>query len=348
MNLKELTVALSGTMSISGYETLNTKTLEELVGKYFDEIRTDAVGNHLLVKKCGKPNAPKALVDAHFDEIGMIVTDIKEGGFLTVTSIGGLDPSIMQASEVVIYGKETLRGVVASTPPHLIKATDSKKLKKIDELLIDTGYKKEEIEELVPLGTPVGFAPVYFDLQGERIAGKSFDDKACAAAAIWGLHDIDKNELAADVYLLLSCHEETDREGGVAAAAFGLEPDYAMVTDVNFARVPDTEKNETVVMGSGISLTMSAVTDRRLTALVGELCDEKKIGYTKVAAASHTGTNAMALGLVGRGVPVVDIGLPLKNMHTYTEIIDLADCRTLGKLVRAFVTSEKIAEVYGK
>ena len=348
MNLKELTISLCSVMSISGHEMSGEEALRELVAPYFDEYRTDAVGNHLFVKKCGKENAPVCLIDAHFDEIGMIVTDIKEGGFLTVTSIGGLDPSIMQASELKIYGKQTIHGIVASTPPHLLTPDAAKKLKPITELMIDTGYPKEELEKIVSLGTPVGFAPVYRELLNDRIAGKSFDDKACAAAAIWALKDIDKNELAADVCLLLSCHEETDRLGGVTAAAFGIEPDYAMVVDVGFALVPDTKKNECAVMGEGIILTLSAVTDRKLTKITAELFDEHEIKYTKIVAENHTGTNATPLGLVGCGVPVVDVGLPLKNMHTYTEMIDIHDSEALANAIREFVSSERIAEVFGR
>ena len=348
MNLKELTVSLCSVMSISGHEMRGEEALRELVAPYFDEYRTDAVGNHLFVKKCGKENAPVCLIDAHFDEIGMIVTDIKEGGFLSVTSIGGLDPSIMQASELKIYGKQTIHGIVASTPPHLLTPDAAKKLKPITELMIDTGYPKEDLEKIVSLGTPVGFAPVYRELLNDRIVGKSFDDKACAAAAVWALKDIDKNELAADVYLLLSCHEETDRLGGVTAAAFGITPDYAMVVDVGFALVPDTKKNECATMGEGIILTLSAVTDRKLTKMTAELFDTHEIKYTKIVSATHTGTNATPLGLVGRGVPVVDVGLPLKNMHTYTEIIDLKDSETLARAVREFVCSKEIAEVFGR
>ena len=346
MNLKELTISLCSIMSISGHEGRGEETLRTLVAPYFDEYRTDAVGNHLFIKRCGKENAPVCLIDAHFDEIGMIVTDIKEGGFVSVTSIGGLDPSIMQAGEVKIYGKQTIHGIVASTPPHLLKPDEAKKLKPINELIIDTGYSKEELEKIVTLGTPVGFAPVYRELLNERIVGKSFDDKACAAAAVFALYDIKKEELASDVYLLLSCHEETDHQGGVCAAAFGITPDYAMVVDVGFALVPDTRKNECAVMGDGIILTLSAVTDKKLTKMTARLFDDKEIKHTKIVSATHTGTNATPLGLVGRGVPVVDVGLPLKNMHTYTEVIDLCDAKTLQSFVKALVSSKEIAEVY--
>ena len=91
MTLKELIISLSGVMSVSGNERRGGEELKKLIGGVFDDYKTDALGNHLFIKKCGRPNAPRILVDTHFDEIGMMVTGIKEGGFVTVTNIGGVE-----------------------------------------------------------------------------------------------------------------------------------------------------------------------------------------------------------------------------------------------------------------
>ena len=153
--------------------------------------------------------------------------------------------------------------------------------------------------------------------------------------------------LAADVALLLSSYEETSAKGGVAPAAYRLRPDYAMVIDVNLATVPDVPKRETVPLGKGVSLSVSAATDRRLTRMTQELCREREIAHTMIAAPSSTGTNAISLNLVRGGVGVVDVGLPLRSMHTYNEVISLTDAASLCELVRAFITSEAIAEAFG-
>lgn len=347
MNLKDLTVSLCEIMSISGQEKLSSEGLLSIAKDYFDEYKIDDLGNHLFIKRCAKKNAPLIMIDAHFDEIGMLVKEIKDDGFLTVCAVGGLDSTIMQASRVVIYGKETIYGVISSTPPHL-RSHEKEDTIEVEKLLIDTGYSGKALRELVEIGTPVGFEPVYHELMNDRITGKGLDNKACAATALYALTNTKKEELAGDVCLLLSCFEETARCGGVAPAAFSLLPDYAMVIDVNLARVPDTPKSDTVVMGDGVSVSISAVTDKRLTDMTVELCKEKNIKHQRIAAPSSTGTNATALNLVGGGVPVVDVGLPLKNMHTYTELVDLSDSAELSRLVKEFVCSKEIAEVFSK
>ena len=348
MNFKELLVDICSLMSVSGWECREREALLSLIGRYFDESYTDGVGNQVFIKRCGRENAPRILIDTHMDEIGMFVSDIKEGGFLSVVNVGGLDTRILQACEVIVYGKKEIYGVVTSTPPHLQKPEDSKKLKEIGELLIDTGYSKAELEEMVRIGTPVGFKPKYTELLGGCIAGKSFDDKSCAACAIYAISVCEASELAGDVYLLLSAHEETVRMGGAGAASFAINPDYAMIIDVNHGKAPDTSKVDTVAIGGGPGITLSAATDRRLTRMTIALAEEAGITHQLTVAATSTGTNAPAIALVGSGVPVVDVGLPLKSMHTYNEVVSLADCEETTKLIREFITSRTLAGAFAK
>ena len=346
MELKELVMGLSSLMSITGYETYERDRLTELIGGGFDVCYADEVGNQIFVKKCGKENAPRILIDAHMDEIGMYIIDILDGGFVRVVNVGGLDTRILSAARVVIYGKKKIIGVIGATPPHLQKAGDNKKLPEVTDLLIDTGYTKEQLEELVRIGTPVGFVPEYTELLDGNIAGKGFDDKACAACAVHGIAQVEREQLAGDVYLVLSAHEETDRNGGAMAAANRIDPDYAMVIDVNLGKTPDTPKTETVAMGGGASLTFSAIVSKKLTKMTAQLADAGEIKYQYSVSPAHTGTNTPSIALALAGIPVVDVGLPLASMHTYNEVVRVDDCESIASIVREFIKSKEIAEVF--
>lgn len=347
--LKELIFSLCSTMSVSGFETRADAYLASLArDNKFDAYESDGVGNHLFIKKCGKEGAPKILVDAHFDEIGFMVTDICDGGFLRICSMGGSDPAILQACEVTVYGKERVHGVMTSIPPHLRADKSDDSLPEIKELFIDTGYTKEELEKIVSIGTPVGFAEGYCELLGDRIAGRSFDDKACGAAILWAVSNTPADQLAGDVYVLFSAREETSRLGGVSAAVFDVLPDYAMVTDVNLARVPDTKKADTVEIGKGVSIAVSAATCVPITKSTEELCVRCGIAHSMVAAPASTGTNSPSVNFAADGIPTVDIGLPLINMHTYSEIISMDDVEALCALTSAFVCDKDIAEKFSR
>lgn len=346
-DLKQLIISLSSLMSVSGHTMHDGDKLCALVGDYFDEIRTTPIGNYLFIRRCGRSGAPKILIDTHYDEIGMIVTGIREGGFLTFTSIGGLDTRILQAGEVTVYGKNgrSIYGVIGSTPPHLQKPGESGKLREIGDLLIDTGYSTSELEKFVRVGTPVGFRPKYTELKNGMITGKGFDNKSCGAAAVAAIAGIPADSLWGDVYLQFATFEEAGGYmPGAATGAFAVEPDCALVADVNLGRTPDTKKVDTVEVGGGASLTFSPLTDRKLTVVLRDAAKAADIKVQPCVAATDAGTDANIMGLVGRGIPTVDVGLPLKSMHTCTEAILLSDAEALRDLIRLFITSDAVAQ----
>ncbi len=347
MELKTLITTLSSMMSISGNENYSGRLLFDTVGGYFDESYTDQTGNHVFVKKCGREGAPKLMICCHFDEIGMVVTGIKEGGFLTVTNIGGVDTRLLPSEEVVIYGKEKIYGIIGSTPPHLKSAADADKLKTIGELLIDTGYPKEELEQICPVGTPVGFYPRYTALTNGRISGKAFDDKACGACAIYGICSVSREQLAADVYFVFTHREEVGSQGALTAT-YNIDPDYALVMDVTHAWIPEMEGMKWSALGSGVAIAMSAVTNRKLTKMAISICEEKGIKYTREACPGNTGTDANRTGTVRAGVPTVLASLPLRNMHTPSELLSLDDAEALARFTAEFIKSKEIAEVYAR
>lgn len=345
----EILKTLCDTMSISGNTRAAAESLRPLFEGRFDSIVTDPVGNVILTKKCGAENAPRLLIDAHLDEVGMMVSGICDGGFLRVAAIGGIDTRILQAADVLVYGKEVIRGVVASTPPHLQDPGDADKLVKMKDLLIDTGYSKEELETLAPVGTPVGFASGLRPLAGKILSGRGLDDKCCAASALLALEETPRESLAFDVTLVLAAFEETAHIGGAAPAAYSVSPDLALALDVDFGSAPDDGDNkELLPLGDGLSVTFSSVTSRRFTKAFIRLCEEKKIKYQLCVSAGSLGTDGEVLSVSRGGTSCVNLGVPLRNMHTYTEVISGDDALALADGVAAVMTSRLMAEETSK
>lgn len=336
--------ALSGVMSVTGFEGTEKQKVKGLVTG-FDECVEDAVGNVIFIYRCGRKNAPRILIDTHFDEIGMIVTDVKERGFLSFAPVGGLDLRTLSSADVLVWGERVIPGVISSTPPHLASKDGKSEMPEPADLLIDTGMETEELKKIVRVGTPVGFAPRYRRLAGERLVGKGFDNKACAAVAAHALGGVDKRLLAGDVYLVFSVQEEIGG-GGVAAGAYGVDPQYAMVIDVNLAFMPGAKTAESVAMKKGPSIARGVTVDKTLRRMTEAICDRENIPWQPSVAPVHTGTNTEDLHLVRAGIPTVDVGLPLIAMHTYTEELDLFDAEALSRLVAAFVTDREIGEAF--
>lgn len=329
---KELIEKLCNIMSVTGYEYKGYEEAKALISPYFDEVYEAVAGALVGVKRCGKENAPRLLIDAHFDEIGMIVTDILDGGYLSFSHMGGLDRRVMPASEVHVYGKERIYGVVCSKPPHLQAPGEFKKLPKLEEMLIDTGYSKEELEKIVSIGDGVGFYEKTASLLGDRICGRSMDNKCCCAAAVLAAAKVEREKMVCDLYVTLSSREEESMAGGCAMAAYDIRPDAAIVTDVTFSRFPGVDDYESAKMGEGASVSLSAVTDRYLTNRLIELAEGAELKLQKTVDATNTGTNATALTRCGDGIPTAVVSVPLTGMHTYNEIIDTKDVETAAEL----------------
>lgn len=338
--IKKTLYALCEQMSVSGFEYLAENKIRELCGDIFDSIEKTPLGSYVLIKKCGKENAKKMLIDAHFDTVGMMVTDIKKGGFLTVVNIGGLDTRVLPACEVTVHGNRDIYGLVTSTPPHLRKLGAST-VPSMKEIYIDTGYDKEELEKIVSVGDAVSYRFIFTEMANGYVTTSGLDDKACACGVIEAMREIPREELAYDIYVTISSQEETGKNGS-ARAAFGIEPDIAIITDVNFAKGDGTPDYECIKCGQGASVDISALTDKTLTRSILKLLKDKGVKHQIICEPGRTYTNNEGLLISGSGVRTAVLSVPLKNMHTPCETVNLKDIISLKEILGAIVREENL------
>lgn len=339
--LYSLVENLTSYPGISGFEDMAfdslTKYAEGL--NIFDEIGTTSVGSFYGIMRCGKENAPLILCDAHLDTVGFVVTELCEGGFLRIAPIGGIAAKILPSAEVDVYGKETIRGVFASKPPHLQEAGESEKKMNVTDLCIDTGLPLDELKKFVRVGTPAGFPCKLQKLLDNNLAGAGFDDRLCGAAIIRALMMVDKSSLNVDVAFQFSGNEETGYKGAMTTA-YRLNPDKAIVIDVTHAFVPGAPKTrEDVRAGNGGDICFSPQTNRAFTKHAVKVAESEGIPYQLSAAPGRTGTNSNAVQTTRDGIPTLLISIPLKNMHTMSEIVNMNDALNTSRLVAAVLKS---------
>lgn len=329
MNIKQTLRILTEQNGVSGDELEASRAALELLKKYAPEAETDAFGNVTAVIKCGKPEAKTLMLDAHIDQIGMIVTYIDDGGFIKVGACGGLDMRTMLAQSVTVHGSEPVQGVVCTLPPHV--SSDHSKVPEIGEISIDVGMSKEQAQRVISLGDRVTVNSCFRELSG-LVSAPSVDDRAGVCAILAALDMLQGKRLAYDLAICFSAQEETG-ERGVKQAAFRLAPDEAVAVDVSFGRTPDSEAHETAEMGSGAMIGASAVLDRGMTERLKRLAEENGIPYTIEVMPSSTGTNADAISVSRSGVKCSTVSIPIRYMHTSIEAVNIADIEAAARLI---------------
>ena len=325
--------------TVSGYEKMSAEAIIKLCSDYlgvnFDESYVTTTGSIVLAKKCGKPDAKKLCFDAHLDTIGFAVSEICGDGYLRLAPLGGIDVNILPSSEVLILGKQRIKGVVSSIPPHL---SSSDKLPSIGELLIDTGYTDEHLKEIVCVGNPAMLYPHFTQLLGDRVSTISLDDKVCIAAAVEAVKNTNTLENT-DLYLYLSSGEERGGNGSHHIYE-EISPDALIVLDVNFAKEKGSVDGEYGLISEGAMMSYSAVTSIKFTRFVENCAKGEKLQL--VNEMTWTGTNADVSARVGLGIPTAVVSVPIKYMHSSVELCDMNDVVSCANILT------KVAEEYDK
>lgn len=335
MQLTETLRRLCALPAVSGFEAQAAQAVAALFEPYCDTVEVDRNGNVLAYKACGQKDAETILLDAHLDQIGFVVTEVLDGGFLRFASVGGVDPRMLLAGEVTILADEPLYGVVSCMPPHLLKAGEQDKAVPIDEMLIDTGLK--DAKGKIKVGTPIVFAQQPIELAGGQFCSKCLDDRAGVAAILHAMEKLAKEEkLKCNIAVLISVQEEVT-ELGAQTGAYAVQPAYAIAVDVTHGKTPDGPSDGVFELGSGVAVGVGPNLHRGLTNLLIKTAKANDIDYSLEVMEGNTGTNAWTMQIVAHGIATALLSIPEKYMHTPVEVVKLSDVESVTDLIVEFI-----------
>lgn len=329
------------TASPTGSEMAVADILRSRLSEVADEIETDVMGSvHAILK--GKGEGPTVMFAAHMDEIGLMVTYISDDGFLSVSSIGGVDAAILPGMRVDVHAEnETLRGVVGRKPIHLIDADERKTVTALDKMVIDLGLPGEEVKEKVQIGDSITFG-VGFETFGKNMAiSRAFDDKAGVYVGTRVIEELQKAGRANGDFIFASTVQEEIGVRGAQTSAYSIEPDVGIAFDVTHATdYPGIDKGKfgDLACGKGVVIARGPNINPHVYTRLVAAAKKEDISYQVEAEPGVTGTDARAIQVSRGGNATGLISVPVRYMHTPTEVINLDDLEAAVKLVVRFVS----------
>ncbi len=310
-----------------------------------DEVGADALGNTWgIFRGADAPNAeghrPLLAMGAHLDVIGLVVTRLLPGGFLRVAPIGGIDRRALLGQCVIVEGRRPVPAVVCTVPPHLTAAQERTRLPSFDDLALDTGLWRAELQGCVAVGDRIHFVVDPVELCDGRLVAPGLDNRAGVAALHEAVRQLERIRLGWDVAVVANVQEEVGLRG-IAAVSRRLAPDVVVIVDVGFGDQPGVPEHQRAIVGKGPVLAIGPSLHGPLTRGILRLARRLDMPIQREAVAGASGTDAWALAAAG--APVALISIPLRSMHTPVEMVALSDVAATGRLLVAL--AQEIGEV---
>jgi len=340
MDLLNALKTLTNAAGVSGDEGEAARFALELLKEYAPGAAINSSGSVTgFIGERGN-NKPVLLLDAHIDEIGLIVTRIDGGGFIAAEPCGGVDRRLLPAQSVTICAKRRIKGVICSEPPHT--HNESGKALKAESIRIDTGYSKDELEKDVSPGDRIIVDGGLCELLNGGVCAKSLDDRAGVAAVLYALSLLKGKDAAYNIAVAFSAQEEIGCRGA-GPAAYNADPEYAIAVDVSYGMSPGCDAHKCGELGKGPMIGYAPSLDREMFESLKKTAENQKIPYQlEIMNRDTGGTNADEISLVRGGVKTALISIPLRYMHTPVETVQIPDIEHTGKLIAAFIGGDAL------
>lgn len=306
-----------------------------------DMVTADNLGNIIVFKKGRSVPKNKVLLAAHMDEVGFMITDITEDGFLRFDAVGGIDPRVVLGRAVRL--KNGTFGVIGTKATHQQTAEQRKKAPDFGDMYIDIGAQSRgAAERLAARGDTACFDTDFFRFGDGFIKGKAIDDRAGCLIMI----DMINSDLAYDTWFAFTVQEEVGTRGA-AAAAFTVKPDIAVVlettTACDIAGVSGDKRVCSLGGGAVISyMDRRTVYDRELYRLAFDTAQRLSIpAQTKTVVAG--GNDSGAIHVSCGGVRTCALSVPCRYLHSPSCVIKESDYAATKRL--AFAMAEACAEL---
>lgn len=334
------------TPGIAGYEERIQSVVRKFAAGHADQVTTDLHGN---VIASINPQAPfRLLIDAHCDQIGLLVSHIDDNGFVYVQSVGGWDSQQLIGQHVTIWNeREPVPGVISRKAIHLQKESERKQVTEVEEMWIDIGAaNKSDAQSVIAVGDMVTLNLGFRKLRRNIIAGPCMDDRVGLWVALETLRRVKSAGPKCGLFVVSAVQEEIGLRGA-KTAAFGVDPQVGIALEVTHATdCPGIDKRQLgdVKVGNGPVLFLGPNMNRKVMSRMIGVATASSISHQIVALAKPASNDSNVIQLSRAGVATGLMSIPNRYMHSGVEVVSLDDLDRAADILTGFVLSVSEAD----
>jgi putative aminopeptidase FrvX len=323
--------------------------MREEMSRFSHDVRIDRMGNVITVLPASQSDAPMLMLMAHMDELGFVIRKIEPNGFLRVHRLGGIPERVLAGQAVSIHTDpgRTISGVIGLKSHHLTPAEEKYVVLPVEQIYIDIGLSSAAAVQAtgIRVGSPVTYWP-FFQQVGNLVMSKTLDDRLGCLALIQVLEALANEQLALHLACVATTQEEFSGRGSESAATL-LKPALGIALDVGIScDTPDLQGVADIALERGPIINTYSFHPRG--PLIGTLPNPKLLSRMLSTATRHhlphqIGTffggltDASYAQYTGAGIPVIEVGIPVRYTHSPIEVASLNDLHSTVDLLTTFI-----------
>ncbi len=330
--VEKLLEELSNAFGPPGYEQDVRKIMRRELAPLTQSIETDGMGS-LIAAVNKDARAPRIMMAAHMDELGLMVRYITPDGFIKFQTLGGwIDAGLISQRWIIQTGNGPVIGVSGLKTPHIMPPEERTRLIPRDRIFIDVGAtSKKDAEDRLGIrpGDPIGPDSKFAVMNGtKQYLGKGWDDRAGCAVMIEVMRRLKQQPAPASVYAVATTQEEIGLRGA-HTATYQVKPDIGISIEAGVAAdypgISNDEAQEKLGAGAGIFLhDNSMIPTLSFRNFIIETAKEKSIPiqFNVLSGYSEDGSEMQRSFA---GIPSVNITVPVRYLHNHNGVIHRKD-----------------------
>ena len=296
------------------------------------EVSVDGLGSVIGVVH-GTSDHPRIMVDAHMDEVGLMVQYIRPDGLIVFKAVSYPDPWLVDKRWVILTSKGPVFALTGARDTHVWPEEERPRGVPREDIVLDVGATSKEEAEQLGIRPGDFIAPVspFTVMAHQRYAAKAWDDRVGLLVMLEALRKLKAGSVKPpnSIYFAATTQEEVGMRGAHIAVQT-VKPDLGIAIECGICGdvpgvTPDRSQER---LGSGPAIFLienSMIPNRKLVDFFLRVAGEKQIPLQTEVLTGGYREDASEIQQYGTGRPAILLTVPVRYTHAHTGVIDRHD-----------------------